>query len=549
MDSKNHDTPLIAEVPTLESLKGNPFLPPQDERCLINQLPAEILAHIFLLGTVHYDSFDDDDDDDDAEDENWISEDSSDDSDDSDEDNVVEDGEPEFEVLVSRVCRHWREVALSTPALWTTIDFSGDSPFERAREYLQRSKNAPLDISVDITLDFDDEPEEEEEDDLSKILPLIMPHVGHWRAIELAVSEYPLMHAALIEMGNCPAAPMLEVLQLYHYEDDDDVDYDSFKPAAMRHQDFVLFHGNAPRLTHVALWGVHLDWDASHFLSGLIDFELAYHTRDVRPSFAQFARILRESPDIDTLTVCRSGPVGGPVDWLASVLGCTSNDLTREQLRDTAGPEADTTITLPSLKSLVFALLPTDYANNLIQRLALPNIESLALDLEEECSEFLRTVSRPSLGADKSLLSVIQGLKVSGASCNDKKTIEDAYGAMRNVTSLNINFCHTSQLWYTLLVDGGPTRLPRLKALSTTGVNGADMRKLVEARKAAGVPLERVFMNEEDEIEDEDEEWLHKNVQDFELFEGSDDEDVMDDDIELAEEEGEDEDDEWEDIQ
>lgn len=32
-------------------------------------------------------------------------------------------------------------------------------------------------------------------------------------------------------------------------------------------------------LKHVALWGVHLDWERASFLEGLEDLELAYHSK------------------------------------------------------------------------------------------------------------------------------------------------------------------------------------------------------------------------------------------------------------------------------
>ncbi|KAG6808264.1 hypothetical protein H0H92_004701 [Tricholoma furcatifolium] len=45
---------------------------------------------------------------------------------------------------VSHICSHWREVALSTPSLWSTIDLGYAPAF--ALEMLQRSKNVPLSV-------------------------------------------------------------------------------------------------------------------------------------------------------------------------------------------------------------------------------------------------------------------------------------------------------------------------------------------------------------------------------------------------------------------
>jgi hypothetical protein len=44
----------------------------------------------------------------------------------------------------SQVCRHWRQIALDDPRLWSTIDFDHTS----ALCMLERSKDAPLHLSV-----------------------------------------------------------------------------------------------------------------------------------------------------------------------------------------------------------------------------------------------------------------------------------------------------------------------------------------------------------------------------------------------------------------
>ncbi|EED86079.1 predicted protein [Postia placenta Mad-698-R] len=337
---------MAANAQDSSTVTSNPYFPPSDGRCLVNQLlPPELLAHIFLLGTAQYDPLEDEDeyDDDDEDDEG-----------------------PLFE----------QELRIHS-------------------------------------------------EELDEMLGLVLPHVPHWRAIDISVSEYSVMHNALILMSQCPAAPMLEVLQLYHYEDPDE-ESETFSPAVFKEQKFVLFCGNAPKLQHVALWGVHLNWAESRFLSGLIDLELAYHPKDVRPSFNDFSRILRKSPGIDTLTLCQSGPAGGPVDWLTSIM---------EQPPDAKGKASSTvpsepiaSITLDSLKSFVIAYVEAEYATALAERLAMPNVTSLAIDFDEDAdfNGFLTTITRPSPATDKSLLGGLEALKLSGIPCTDTALIADA---------------------------------------------------------------------------------------------------------------------------
>ena len=70
-----------------------------------------------------------------------------------------------------------------------------------------------------------------------------------------------------------------------------------------------------PRLKHLTLKGVHVDWtaladalDASR-VGGLTSLSLASHSAQVRPSCAAFRRLLRASPGLEVLSVCGSGPV------------------------------------------------------------------------------------------------------------------------------------------------------------------------------------------------------------------------------------------------
>ena len=50
------------------------------------------------------------------------------------------------------------------------------------------------------------------------------------------------------------------------------------------------------------------------------------------------------------------------------------------------------------------------------------------------------------------------------------------------------------------------------------------MRELVSRRKEAGVPLKAVYMDENDDVMEEDMNWLKENLEIFDFFEGSDDE-------------------------
>ena len=69
----------------------------------------------------------------------------------SDSSSETDEWEPPFEILVSHVTRHWRNVAVSTPSLWTQIYIAEQHEcLDAAAAYLTRSRCLPLDIEVEM---------------------------------------------------------------------------------------------------------------------------------------------------------------------------------------------------------------------------------------------------------------------------------------------------------------------------------------------------------------------------------------------------------------
>lgn len=363
------------------------------------------------------------------------------------------------------------------------------------------------------------------------MLTIISPHVARLRGLEIMVEHYNYMHLATAFLAALPSAPSLEVLQLYHYDNADD--YKEFHPRSLRDPFPVLFSGNAPKLSHIALWGVHIAWSIKHntFLSNLKDLELAYHAENVRPSWEEFEDILLTSPGLDTLTLCLSGPSGSPSDW---------------------HPKSST-IDLLGLRNLVLAYHEPTYISSLLSLLNTPNVTSLALDFEDDdFTSFVKQLATPRPGTNTSLLKGLEHLKISGLPC-DQAVVDVMYAQLGNLRSINLTCGFLDEAFFgkllrpiqssSFLSDATATTTagyycPNLDTITTSGIQGRAMCQFVSARKDAGVPVKRVFMSEDDELEDEDEAWLRGHLETFELFEPSDeetdeeedDEEFMDDD-------------------
>ncbi|KAG6836683.1 hypothetical protein H0H93_004973 [Arthromyces matolae] len=602
---------------TQDMLKNNPFAPPVG--CPVNALPPELLAHIFLVGaTMEAEGENEDDIDDDFDDEEfdvdlkdgWTDEEDVDpeelddkvverlkakgkvtqktdgamdiddegndsNGDETDSDNEDEDTEKvlPFQVLVSHVCQHWREVALETPTLWTTLTFSEGAPFERSRTWIQRAKGSPLDIHIDCTIPdvgeelrpfvgFADDEEEHEDwlppvasplvppvatpathgqryvdkhascnhdpptfslPDLQVIMDMLVPLVSQWRSLEVTTSAFEYVHTVLSRLSQCPSAPLLETLEFYHYEDVED--YEVFSPAEFR-ESFLIFNGNAPNLRDVALWGVHLDWDRSiSLLSNLRDFELTYHAEDVRPSFDTFAQIIKSSPNLRTLSLCLSGPQK------------------HDSEENNWGMDSENIIEVPSLKDLVFSYHTVAYGIALLKKLSVPNVHSLALDFDgEDFSDFVKQLILPMPKSTKSILTGLEHIKISGLPC-DRSTSESMLRQLVNLKTFNINCMNEEEHdMFRKLFPSPPSGAsssssaarrifcPNLYMITTSGIPGEEMRAFVEARASAGVPIKRVMMSEEDDVDERDAIWLRAHVEELDFFEPSDSEEEFDDD-------------------
>ncbi|KAJ6584921.1 hypothetical protein B0H19DRAFT_1107195 [Mycena capillaripes] len=585
-------------------ITNNPFRPPT-HGCPVNDLPPELLAHIFQLGCKlddEEDEFDDDYEDEglDLEDE-WETDEEGGEADehvDADEDVRMgspekrkaphrssdgpappetdgedsdsedgEEGEEEevepylpFQILVSHVCRHWREIALGTHTLWTTIRFVGHLNADKGRAWLQRSNGLPLDIFIDCTdmhnpehdhhpdgdvpdphvpgafndadlgysvvlafnpdtgtlttsttpgmpLGLETEPEPTEAcvslDDLKVILDMIIPHVGQWRIFEVSVNFYTYMYEVLSRLAQCPSAPLLEELGLYNYEETEIEESATFQPAHLATA-FLPFHGVAPKVTHVAFWGVHIAWDESlSFLQGLREIELAYHTPDVRPSFETFRAIVDASPELGLLSLCFSGPTG---DMEA--------------------------LEIPSLRTLVLCYLEQDFVKPFVAALRLPGLEELTLDLcDEDYTEFAKQLAGPARGQTRSLLAGLTTMKIANLMCNE--TAADLVMAqLDGLKRLHIKSDEHELFFKRLrkmkeMKEKVPMYCPKLESLKIEGMEGSEVRMLVAARKAAGVPLNQVFIGNLDFVNNKDEAWLRANVETFDFFEPSDSEEEV----------------------
>ncbi|KAI6012224.1 hypothetical protein EDC04DRAFT_2905020 [Pisolithus marmoratus] len=99
---------------------------------------------------------------------------------------------PSQKEILTRVSRRWRDVILDQPSFWTTIEIVSGQNLGRVTEYLKKSLEAPLDITVRTEWD-------ESYDTIREGLDLVVRCANRWRSLSIYTSfELPVLVAPLI---------------------------------------------------------------------------------------------------------------------------------------------------------------------------------------------------------------------------------------------------------------------------------------------------------------------------------------------------------------
>ena len=150
-------------------------------------------------------------------------------------------------ITMTHVCRSWRNVLLSTPNLWTQIDFSMSTEFQQ-KSFLLRAGNQPLHIHHYL----------DDEDNIQPFLSIARNNL--FRLQELSITSCLHQFEHLLRVFSAAAAPQLKHLELAN--DPNITEMDIKLP--------VIFGGRMPNLTTLDLHG---------FRTNLRDFNLPSLTR------------------------------------------------------------------------------------------------------------------------------------------------------------------------------------------------------------------------------------------------------------------------------
>ncbi|EIW85884.1 hypothetical protein CONPUDRAFT_113973 [Coniophora puteana RWD-64-598 SS2] len=333
---------------SLQVQRRPPLCRPRYTLAPIESLPNELLSEIFAFGaggasTVSFDDSDDFHD--------LIS----------------------LPITVSHVCRHWRQVALSTATLWSTIVLtfpSSSVQLTRTLTWLHRSRNRAL----HLFLDFRDPDWNWSENthpfswkSMENVMRLLVPHAHRWSRVELLTDTWSPIFTFLWYASRITSAPILEDIKVSRCNAFFASKGETFRPLDMRTPIAWFNSGTAlTNLRRVSLAGVHVDW-AHAGLAGLEELELKFHAADVMPTLREFADIVAASPNLRRLAVVGWGPRLGPSD---AAQGTTDPDFVRAQH----------SVRLPNLEELMLGYVDAAYAVDFLSLLCMPTLRHLKLE-------------------------------------------------------------------------------------------------------------------------------------------------------------------------
>ncbi|KAG2343993.1 hypothetical protein BDR05DRAFT_209432 [Suillus weaverae] len=180
-------------------------------------------------------------------------------------------------VVFTHVCRHWRQVALKSPTLWTYIIYT---PPRWLGVMLERSKSASLFVVYDVAVSLRD------------CLEQILSQLPRIRVLRLRTINTPDIDRTIHLLSSQPA-PLLQIFEFSNT---------FFGEPTTRPISNTVFQGQSPRLRSVELTSSNFSWTA-HIFSGLRILSLRGTGDTSFPTLPQLLQALRRMPALEQLTL------------------------------------------------------------------------------------------------------------------------------------------------------------------------------------------------------------------------------------------------------
>lgn len=257
-----------------------------------------------------------------------------------------------FPLLVSSITQRWRNVAISSPPVWSNLIFTNDVRTDRwcATIWLPRSGIHPLDITIDLigrrTKDH--------------IMDLISPHITRWRRLSVKAWDRIDMQIFLSPLQvRTVSAPLLQHVEFRCLEDED--------PYGWLHKHRFL--ADTPSLKSIRLRGLCIR--CAPPLVGLTALHLDSHR--ILLSHSEICDIVTASPTLTTLML-RLLRVAFPVSEDLSVIKIPSLRFLAMNFRhcEDTFVRLFSLLSTPALESLELVHMNRGQISNFVWSLHLP---------------------------------------------------------------------------------------------------------------------------------------------------------------------------------
>ncbi|KAI0089752.1 hypothetical protein BDY19DRAFT_1056194 [Irpex rosettiformis] len=341
---------------------GMPSIRPFRSTSPSDQLPTEILAYIFKLGVEVFEQ-----------------------PGDSSAETSVRTERPEiyefpcvpldtsFQDSVSKVCSRWRHIALDMALLWNYVDFAEGPPYERSLMYIQRSKNAPLDILIHARYsETDGRRKRGNTLCLEHAMGIILPHLHRWRSFCFLADDFYHMEPLVEMLGSVGAATELQTLCLHVNNEDSHWESEYFPEEAEANRTIRIFGGQIPKLRFLWICRAFFSWKLSNVMQpNLVNLTAMHIFRHCAMSLAEFLNQLQRTPKLHTL-------------------GLYGYDMPEKD--EAFDPSLYTSVTLPQLTRLnISPGIRQCELVDLLKHITMPKLRSLGLRLSNKFY-FLRSL-------------------------------------------------------------------------------------------------------------------------------------------------------------
>ncbi|KAI0087822.1 hypothetical protein BDY19DRAFT_892259 [Irpex rosettiformis] len=400
----------------------------------VRRLPSELLASIFVMGVM----------------------------------NMEEDDTLMLSTLML-VCRHWLEVAVNTPVLWTRIVAGVHHSLSHAQRKLERSKALPLQICVDFSPRVENGAITTES--IVRTVDLLRTSIWRWKTFRLTVPNRPQANAALMRCTD--PAPLLEVFSVRVLHSMPEEHYHSNPPRR-------IFEGQAPSLTSCSLTSYNFGWDL-RLVSRLRVLKLGGYWNGYSPSMDVTLSILRACPNLEELVLRNMSDVEvGACTTESDVPGFDEANERLVRVNDSR------MINLPRLTKASFYYSGTLRTRTIFRLLTCPALEHVDLCFLDNVSPLIENLRRQSLTR-----LPLRHLRIEGCFLSELK-LSRFLQRVPSLTSLELVDVEdvSSNLFKHLSAPPSAQTwiCPKLKALSLEGcatLEWESLRSFVESRLPA----------------------------------------------------------------